>query len=288
MRGDPPRIAITIDDFEWDWKAPAPSPAERNARFLEILRARKLRATVFVAAQYVEGERVGSRMLRAWGDAGHAIGNHTYSHQDFAVRRTTSGSFERDILESERVLERFPGFQKIFRYPFLHEGVTTAKRDGLHEFLSRSGYRIGGVTVPTCDWALDDDLTAALRKNPRADSAPYVSALTEAAVRQATTYEALGRSLLGRAVAHTLLLHYTHLTLLALPSILTSLDRKGWIFVDAPAAFRDPIFTQRPRTLPCEGSVLCQIAESRGLDPDVPPEDGSLERGLLRGKMRHG
>lgn len=279
---DAKRIALTIDDFEWEWKACASSPEARNARFLEILRGRRLRATVFVAAQYVDSEPVGVRLLRAWGKAGHAIGNHTYSHDDFALKQTNLKSFERDILDAERALQKFPGYRKLFRYPFLHEGVSRKKRDGLRQFLSRCGYAMGGVTVPTCDWALDDDLTAALRRDPRTDPAPYVAALTEATLRKATTYDALGRRLLGRSVAHTLLLHYTRLTLLALPTILSALERNGWRLIDADEAFADPIFALRPDAAPCEGSVLYQIARARGLRLDVPPEDGSLERGLLR------
>jgi len=73
-------------------------------------------------------------MLRKWDDAGHIIGNHTYSHRSLSSGITIA-EYERDILKAEAVLKDFKQFRRIFRYPMLKEGDTAARRDQVHAFL---------------------------------------------------------------------------------------------------------------------------------------------------------
>jgi peptidoglycan/xylan/chitin deacetylase (PgdA/CDA1 family) len=94
------------------------------------------------------------RLLEAWSDAGHIVGNHTYSHRRYS--RVTFGDFTDDGLRCEAVLRRLPSFRKLLRFPFLDEGATIEQRDRIRRFsssgatampMSRSTRRTGTWTA---------------------------------------------------------------------------------------------------------------------------------------------
>jgi peptidoglycan-N-acetylglucosamine deacetylase len=114
------RVAVTMDDFDWN-KSVRLSPDQRNEAILGHLRAHgNLKATMFVAGKFVDNEK-GKGLLRAWADAGHTIGNHSYSHKYLNSSKVTAEIFTSDILKCEAVLAVFSRYQKRFRFPFLKE-----------------------------------------------------------------------------------------------------------------------------------------------------------------------
>src|SRR4030081_285369 len=74
----PPPFAVTMDDFAWH-NAVHLTAEERNQAILDVLSSRRAKAALFVVGENAEEER-GKAMLKKWDDAGHMIGNHTYSH----------------------------------------------------------------------------------------------------------------------------------------------------------------------------------------------------------------
>src|SRR5215467_1292300 len=84
--------------------------------------------------------------LRAWRQAGHPLGNHTYSHLD--LKAVTVQQYEEDIAKNEPVLKRLMPDEDWhwFRYPYLSEGETLEKRDAIRSWLAEHGYRIAQVS----------------------------------------------------------------------------------------------------------------------------------------------
>ena len=99
-------------------------------------------------------------------------------------------------------------FQKLFRFPYLKEGETAAKRDAIRAFLKQHGYRIGHVTIDASDWAVDDRLSARLSKDSAADLRPYRDFYLGHMWERSLYYDDLAQKVLGRPVKHTILMHY--------------------------------------------------------------------------------
>jgi peptidoglycan/xylan/chitin deacetylase (PgdA/CDA1 family) len=278
LAADTPKIAITMDDVNWR-AIPEPFARDANARLLGALKDQ--RAALFVTGKNVENE-TGRQILQSWSDAGHLIGNHTYSHRNYSSM--DSPAFARDIERCEPIVDKFPGFRKFFRFPMLKEGDTAAKRDWMRGFLRDHGYRIGHVTVDASDWYYDNRLRERLEKEPSFDPSRFRQPYLDHIWDRATYYDGLARRVLGRTVAHTVLIHYNLLNSLFLGDLLDMFRRKGWKVIDAAEAYTDPVFTRGPKTVPAGESLIWALAKESGrfeAELRYPGEDDVYERPLL-------
>lgn len=274
-----PRVAITMDDVRWQL-LPEERRSEAEARLLNHLR--HTRAFLFAIGGAVDNPQ-GAAILRRWSDAGHRIGNHTYSHQP-ASGQMTPGQFEADILRNEAVLRGYPAFRKWFRFPALKEGATREIRDRYRTFLARHGYRNGAVTIDASDWYYNQRLLERLAAEPGFDATLYRQPYLDHIWQRAQFYDQLSRDVLGRSVPHTLLIHYNLLNSLFLGDLLEMFQAKGWDVVDAEEAFSDPVFTRQPDTAPAGESLIWALAKETGKFENrlrYPGEDGVYEKPLL-------
>jgi peptidoglycan-N-acetylglucosamine deacetylase len=277
----PPQFAVTMDDFAWH-NAVHLTAEDRNRAILDALSAVRTKAALFVVGENTEEEQ-GKTMLKMWDDAGHIIGNHTYSHRSLSSRITIA-DYEQDILRAEAVLKDFKQFRRVFRYPLLKEGDTAAKRDRVHAFLKAHGYRIGHVTIDNSDWAIDQRLKVRLQKDPNADTKPYRDFYLEHMWDRAQYYDALGKRVLGRPVKHTILTHFNLLNGLFLGELIEMFKGKGWQLIDAQEAFTDPVFQAEPKILPAGESIVWALAKAAGKIPmslRYPAEDGDYENARM-------
>jgi peptidoglycan/xylan/chitin deacetylase (PgdA/CDA1 family) len=77
-----PGIAVTIDDFDLSDTALMSGEA-RDTAIRAALKRHKIKAGGFVAGKYVDG-KLSPRILSAWSEDGHIIGNHSFSHPYFS------------------------------------------------------------------------------------------------------------------------------------------------------------------------------------------------------------
>lgn len=280
---DPPQVAITIDDFTWN-KSLRLDPDQRNRAMLQALKSHgDLKAALFVKGKNVELEK-GKELLRDWDTSGHLIGNHSYSHQYFNSNRIGAAAFITDILKCDALLKDYPHFQKLFRFPYLKEGETAAKRDTVRAFLKEHDYRIGHVTIDASDWAVEDRLSNRLAKDAAADLKPYRDFYLEHMWERSLYYDELSRKALGRSVKHTILMHYNLLNALFLGDLLDMFESKGWKLIDAVEAFKDPVFSAMPKIVPAGESLIWAIAKEMGkFDKQLryPGEDSEYENAKM-------
>jgi peptidoglycan-N-acetylglucosamine deacetylase len=272
-----PQVAITMDDFRWR-NAFYLTAEKRNQAILEALSVNRTRAALFVIGQYVEEEE-GRALLRSWDQAGHVIGNHTYSHRSLNSKITAT-EYEQEILKAEELLKDFGQFRRIFRYPVLKEGNTVEKRDQVRAFLRQHGYRIGHVTIDNSDWAIDQRLMARLQKDANADVKPYRDFYLEHMWDRAQYYDGLSKQVLGRSVKHTILMHFNLLNGLFLGDLIKMFRDKGWSVIDAEEAFTDPVFRAEPKIIPAGESIIWALAKATGnfeKSLRYPGEDGDYE-----------
>jgi peptidoglycan-N-acetylglucosamine deacetylase len=275
-----PQLAVTIDDIaagaSFDLTA-----AERHRRMMDALARRsKLKAAIFVRGKLLDSEE-GRPLLRAWDDGGHLIGNHTYSHQFYHSQKLTFEDFSADVLRGEAVIKDLKNFRRLFRFPYLKEGDTVAKRERMRAFLKRHGYRNGHVTIDASDWYVAQRMAERLKQNPKADLTGYRDFYLAHMWERATFYDGLARRVANRPVSHTILIHDNHLNALFLSDLLRMFEDKGWRLIDAEKAFADPVFSAEPNILPAGESIVWALAkESKRFDAELryPGEDGPYEK----------
>jgi peptidoglycan/xylan/chitin deacetylase (PgdA/CDA1 family) len=99
------RIALTYDDGPND---------PHTLRLLEVLEKDGVRATFFVIGRYVERR---PDIVRDLLQAGHAVGNHTFTHPNLAVASPVQNQIQ--LEECQRAVQDATGeAPKLFRPPF--------------------------------------------------------------------------------------------------------------------------------------------------------------------------
>jgi peptidoglycan-N-acetylglucosamine deacetylase len=101
----PGELALTFDD--------GPNPAW-TPRLLEILARRGVKATFFLVGLFAERER---ELARTIADAGHTLGNHSWSHPDLSL--TAAHRVREELTRTNDMLEQITGRPiRFFRPPF--------------------------------------------------------------------------------------------------------------------------------------------------------------------------
>lgn len=272
------QFSITMDDFYW--RNPVKQTAqERNQSILDTFNKHSMKAAAFVIGRNIEDQE-GKDLIAAWDRAGHLIANHTYSHREFSAPETDVKAYQEDILRAEALLKEFPRFRKYLRFPMLKEGETAAKRDDMRSFLAQNGYRNGHVTIDNSDWAVDQRLTARLKKDPNASLKPYRDFYLEHMWARAEYYDSLARRVVGRPVKHTILTHFNLLNGLFLDDVVKMFKAKGWEPINADDAFTDSVFLAQPKVVPAGESLIWSLAKEKGTIAKTlryPAEDSVYE-----------
>ncbi|MBZ5524380.1 MAG: polysaccharide deacetylase family protein [Acidobacteriia bacterium] len=273
-----PQIALTMDDPTLTPRGSMPW-TEINTRLLQAFDRHKLKAALFVAGMRVD-QPEGSKLLSPWDEAGHLLGNHSYSHKMY-MEQQSYGDFAADFLRNEPLLAQYRNRRRLFRYPALKEGDTAEKRDRFRALLKQHDYRVGHVTVDASDWYVDRRMADRMQKDPKAALEPYRDYLTAHLLDRAAFYRRLALDVLGHDVRHTLLVHYNMMNALFLPHVLKSFEQAGWQWIDAARAFDDPVFLREPKTVPAGESLVWALAAEAGKFKDRlrwPGEDDVYEK----------
>lgn len=258
-------VVLTFDDGPFLETTPRLSPQQRNDALLAALARHKVQGALFVTVGYGADRPQGLALTHAWGQAGHVLGNHTVTHPDLQDAKITLAHYQQEILEAERVLGGLPNYRKWFRFPFLREGDTPEKRDGMRSFLRQQGYRNAYVSLDTSDWRLNEKLVEVLSRNPQADLAPIRQAYLDHIRQRALAYRALSQRLQGRDIAQVLLLHHNLINSLWLDDVIQQFKDMGWSIVTPEQAFADPVYALHPAREKPGQSLLLSMGRALGL-----------------------
>ena len=264
----PKMLAVTIDDFNIGFGIRL-NPRERNERILEAFAAYNHKAAGFVTGRMVDSI-FGDEVVKSWSNAGHLIGNHTYSHLNSSDEDTAK--IKADILKNDEFLSKYSTYEKIFRFPFLAEGGSPEKIADYRAFMKLHGFQNAAVTIDSIDWFTTDRLETRLRLDNETDLEPYRDYYVEAVLRLANHFQSLAERVGYPDIPHAMLMHHNVLNGLFLGDVLKALKADGWSFVDAKETFEHPIYKLKPKTPTRGRSLLSVLAQEQGIADTGYPE----------------
>jgi peptidoglycan/xylan/chitin deacetylase (PgdA/CDA1 family) len=275
-------MAVTVDDLP---ALPSGDVAEMRRITEGVLAALKRHRAVavgFVNESKLEpsGERAARlALLRSWLDAGHDLGNHTYSHPD--LQRVPLEEYERDVLRGE------PGIRELlaargrkprwFRHPLTHTGPTHEVRAAFEAFLKEHGYAVAPFSIENADYVFDRARRHAVSRGESAIAEKLRSAYVDYSLSVTEQMEALSRDTFGREVPQVLLLHGNGTNADALGEVLDRLAGRGYRFVSLDEALADEAWRTPDEFVGSRGpSWLYRFRVAKGLplglerEPDPP------------------
>jgi len=265
-------LAITIDDLPTH--GPLPPGISRVAvadQIIEVLRRRGIRDAIgFVnGGQLDEAPKLGV-VLERWIAAGYRLGNHTFGHVD--VDRVGPDAFLADVERNEPVIVRYGGTEpdRMFRYPYLHEGASLTERATVRQALRERRYQIVPVTVDFHDWAWNEKYVRCTANPGAADA--LTRSFREAALRALDWSEETANTLVRRPIKQILLLHVSALVALTLDDLLLAYEAKGVRFIPVREALEDPVYAIDPKvTWQGQEDFLTQLLRATGRPRPRPP-----------------
>ena len=275
-------ISLTFDDgLNPDTQPQAPL---WNQQILSSLKAANITAMVFPALVRIGGApSPGMGLIMEWADAGHAVGNHTASHRSLASADMTLDAFTQDVMAADAALKHQPTWSPMLRFPYLKEGDTREKRDGIRSWMQANGYRPAPVSIDASDWYYNQIYAAHIKAGAPDKAEQVQQAYIQHLLDRAAYYDGLAQQVLERSPAHVLLLHTNAINAASLPAVIAAFQEKGWAFVSPMSAFEDPLYASQPDTLPAGESVVWALAKAQGIDGlRYPAEDSVYEEPQLR------
>ncbi|MGA8938409.1 MAG: polysaccharide deacetylase family protein [Acidobacteriaceae bacterium] len=274
----PLRVAFTFDDLPAH--GPLPPGEYRPEPIRTIIKVLKTENMPPIYG-FVNGFRTKeypyqAELLREWLAAGNPLGNHTWSHP--SLDKSSAKKYIHNIAENEPLLEKVDpdGDWHWFRFPYLEEGDTLAKRDAVRGWLFSHHYRIAEVNLDFGDYMWNDVYArCAVKKNNAAIASLHESYLATA--DEYITYSrTLSHRLYGRDIPYVLLLHVGAFDAKMLPDLIALFRKRGFEFVTLQQAESDPAYSVDPKVAYPGGGLLMELAATtKNVDlPDATePED---------------
>jgi peptidoglycan/xylan/chitin deacetylase (PgdA/CDA1 family) len=267
-----PQVAFTFDDLPAH--GPLPPGEARPEPVRSILATLKAEHMPPVYG-FVNGFRTANypyqiEILREWHDAGEPLGNHTWSHP--SLENESANAFIANIKEDEPILKKVDpdGDWHWFRYPFLDEGETLAKRQQVRSFLLKNHYKIAEVTIDFEDYLWNDPYARCMAKHDDAAVASLEHSYLSVADEFIGVFRTLSQKLYGRDIPYVLLLHVGAFDARMLPRLIALFRERGFTFVSLPQAESDPAYAFDPNIgYPGGGTLQELVSKVKGVNfPD--------------------
>lgn len=236
-------MAVTIDDLP---SVPADLPVATyvTTNLLARLRESEVPAVGFVneGKLFVRGEiDARTNLLWQWLEAGHELGNHTYSH--IGIDTVPFEAYRDDLIRGETVTRMLLAErgQKIrwYRHTQLRTGPTDEYRTRLDALLAERGYRTAPVTIDNNDYLFARAYSQARARGDEALKQRLATTYLDYMEAVVAHFEALSRDFLGREIRQVLLLHANELNADHFSALAARLRARGYRFVTLERALED-------------------------------------------------
>lgn len=275
------RIALTFDDLPRHSDVPPGVTRQQVAK--DIIAALKAAHTPpvygFVNAVHLQNDPKLAEVLIDWRAAGFPLGNHTWSHANLDT--LSPEAMAEEITRDEATLEKYSKGKDWhwFRYPFLAEGSTPAKRAEIRSVLAKRGYQVATVTMSFGDYLWNAPYARCAAKHDE-EAIKLLERNYLAAAEQAIDQShIMSNALYDRDIPYVLLMHIGAFDAHMLPRLLAMYKSKGVQFVSLPMAESDPVYAgEMEPLLSMAPSMLDGRMMQRGLP--LPKGDPSLTADL--------
>ena len=255
------QLAITFDDAPRKATGYFDGPTRAKTLIDNLKRHKVPEVAFFVTTQGMNQE--GRQRIKAYNNAGHLIANHTHSHPDFL--KQDLDSYRDDFLKAHTMLKGLSQFKPWFRFPYLREGETLQKRDGMRQTLAEFGYTNAYITLNNYDWYIENLFQQALAAGKKVNFARLSEMYVDSIMQSIDYYDAMAEHHLGRSPKHVLLLHEMDISALFIGDLVTRLRKEGWEIISPEVAYRDPIATfSLPTPRKYNPGRIGEIAYSKG------------------------
>lgn len=248
-----------------------------NEDILNTLKQNKIHAIVYPSISKIGGIE-GLNIVSNWGAHGHRIGNHGNLHLNLNKNEVDLSTYLQDMQQGHEVFSLLEGFVPRYRFPFLKEGNTLEKRDGVRKWLSTHKYKSGAVSIDASDWYYNQLFLKYHEEKDQLSLDKLKQAYIFHLLDRAKYYDDLAIQTLGRSPNHVLLLHIRAINAAWLEDIISSFKAEGWKFIDSDIAYRDDIYKIQTNLLPAGESIIWNIAQIHGVNNlRYPAEDAPYE-----------
>ena len=276
------QIAFTFDDLPAHGDLP---PGQTRLGVIQslvkTLQAEHMPPTYgFINASGVASKPDELNALKAWTNGGQLLGNHTWAHPD--INKVTAAEFDHQIQQDEPMLQQLqPNADwHWFRFPFLHEGDTAAKRKTVRTYLESNGYHLAEVDMDFEDYRWNDPYARCMVKHDDAAVKRLHDTYLAEAAHYATYFRAMSQEVYKRDVKYILLMHVGAFDARMLPELIALYRSKGFTFTTLADASSDPANQNIPRVGdPSGGTVMEGTLALRNLHypNDSPQPDKMLD-----------
>jgi len=277
-----PQVAFTFDDLPAHGPLP---PGEARPEVVKSILATLKAEHMPPVYGFVNGYRVHDfpyqiEILRDWHNAGQPLGNHTYSHP--GLDNTSAKRFDADIAKNEPLLKKVDpdGDWHWFRYPYLDEGNTLAKRREVRAYLAAHNYQVAEVTMDFEDYLWNEPYARCMTKHNQRAVASLEKSYLGVASEFIDVFRGLSKQLYGRDIAYVLLMHAGAFDAKMLPQLIALFRSKGFQFVTLQRAEQDPAYRFDPDIgHPGGGTLEELVAAVKGVNfPDNTKPYKQLDR----------
>jgi peptidoglycan-N-acetylglucosamine deacetylase len=259
-----------------------PQAAQWNTHILGALAAHDVTAMLFPSLRHAGGA-AGQALVARWSQAGHAVGNHTSAHRNLGSARVGLQDFIDDVKQADAAFKHLPTWQPMLRFPYLKEGETQAKRDGMRQWLRQNGYRSAPVSIDTSDWAYNRIFLDLNKAGDATRLAKLKTLYIDHLLERASFYDNLAGKVLQRQPKHVMLLHVNAVNAQWFGDVVTAFRKQGWQVASPQEAFADPLYAKEPNILPAGESIIWALAKEAGIAGlRYPAEDAVYEEPRLR------
>jgi ketosteroid isomerase-like protein/peptidoglycan/xylan/chitin deacetylase (PgdA/CDA1 family) len=242
------QVAITIDDLPCVYCTTTEEQQEVIGKLIGTLKEYNAPAIGFVNEgklyedKSLDEDRV--KLLSDWLDAGLDLGNHTYSH--ISIDRATVDEYEKDLIAGEKITRPLMGQHgrelKYFRHTQLRTGPTPQYKERLDEVLKKHKYVTAPVTFDNDEYIYGYSYHKAKLAGDSASMRIIAYEYIDHMKRVFWHYKSLSRKMLGRNIAHVLLIHANELNADHLPHILDVLRADDYAFATLDEVLKDEAY----------------------------------------------
>jgi len=254
-------LAITFDDSPRAANGLLSGPERANKLVAVLAKHQVKQVAFFSVSKHLNSE--GISRLNIYSDAGHLIANHSHDHPDFNTSSLTQ--YINNFLQADKQLKQFSTFTKMYRFPYLREGNTPEKRDGMRATLDKFGYKNAYITLNTYDWYIENLFQAALARGEEVNLERMKRFYVEVMMESIEYYDTLAVQHLNRSPKHVLLLHEMDISALFIGDLIDELRRRHWNIISPEQAYNDVISQMvTKKVLPYNPGRIGEIARDKG------------------------